>query len=223
MPFSLFGFLIGRVLAEREGIADQSSQNRLALVGGLLGSSTTGLLVTTVLARREAESLPTTITGPVELVEVPNVKGMLIDEARTKMEKLGLQVQVKEVRSEIVEQKGSVITQDPGPSSIVEVGSTVTLFVSKVEARSSLVPVPDFDFEPVKKKFFTYDQARETLQDEDFKVTRRNESSSVVPKDTVIKTEPPANTLVEPESRVTVVVSSGPESQAASVQDVKAK
>jgi serine/threonine-protein kinase len=58
----------------------------------------------------------------------------------------------------------------------------------------------------VAKQLFT--DARETLQDEDFKVSRRDESNPDVPKDYVIRTEPTAGTLVEPESRVTVIVSS---------------
>ncbi len=142
MAFNMFYFLIGRTLAEREGIADQSSQNRLALVGGLLGSSTTGLLVTTVLARREAETIPP--TAP------------------------------------------------------------------------SRVPVPDVTGQP-------FADGRETLQDENFRISKTTEASDTV-AGKVIRTEPPGGTLVEPESRVTVVVSSGsPVVEGPSAPDLKAK
>lgn len=86
MAFNVVGFLIGRALAEREGVVDQASQNRVALMGGVVGPSATGLLVTSVLARREAESIPPILPIPPKLVRVPSVIGDLVEQAEKKIE-----------------------------------------------------------------------------------------------------------------------------------------
>lgn len=207
MAFNIFYFLIGRALVAREGIADQSSQSRLALVGGLLDPPTTGLLVTSVLARREAEAIPPTAT-PLKPVQVPDVQGNPRDVAEEALKGVGLLATVQKV----VVGTGTqdvVIKQDPEPDEIVPGGSTVKLFVSEVvePPEETRVPVPD-----VAGKPFT--DAREMLQDENFKVSKTTEPSSTVLIDTVIRTQPSAGTQVEPESRVTVIVSSGPDVKA---------
>jgi hypothetical protein len=202
MPFYLSGFLIGRVLGQREGIVDQSSLNRVALVGALVGPSATGLIVTSVVARREGESIqPISPAPPVQLVDVPDVRNSTRDSASRIVESLGLVVALQEVVSTL--DPGTVTDQDPAPRTLVAPGSTVTLFVSKEPAGDTLVPVPDVTGQP-------FADARETLQDEDFKITKKLKPSDDHAKDTVIETVPPANTRVEPESRVTVIVSSGP-------------
>src|SRR5262249_45040047 len=118
MPFYLSGFLIGRVLGQREGIVDQSSLNRVALVGGLVGPSATGLIVTSVVARRERESVQPVSPAPVE-VTVPDVRGMTGNDARTAIESLGLVVGLPE----------NVADQTPEPGGEpVPTGSEVKLF-----------------------------------------------------------------------------------------------
>lgn len=218
MAFNIFNFLIGRTLAEREGIADQSSQNRLALVGGLLGSSTTGLVLTSVLARREAETIPPVSPGPVD-VDVPPVTGFPFDEAEKIVTAAKLRPDTQEVLT------NTVIAQNPAPPARVAPGSIVTLFVTSAGARTpARVPNLDFHGDVEKKQEFTFEQAREILQDENFKILRRDDPSSDVPKGTVIETDPLAGTQVIPGSTVQIVVSSGPSQQAAgSGPDVKAK
>lgn len=100
------------------------------------------------------------------------------------------------------EKPGDVIKQEPEKDGIVPEGSTVTLFVKEVVQLPEETRVPNFDGR-------LFEDARQTLHDEDFKVSKKTEASDAVPAGQVIRTEPPAKTLVEPESRVTVVVSSG--------------
>jgi beta-lactam-binding protein with PASTA domain len=275
MAFNVFGFLIGGALADREGIVDPASRNRVALVGGLLGSSTTGLLVTTLLVRREAEAIPptSTTTGGL-LVAVPDVTKSPVQVAQANVEKLGLQVQVQEVVSD--QDDGLVIDENPTPKTLVVAGSTVTLFVSKVEPKLVTVPnvtnspvhgakdkvviaglqvqvqevvtvsdsdnrlviaenpaantpvvegstvtlfvskvveakvsVPDVRLDPTNQRPLTFVQAREILQDKNFRVTEQDEPN-VLGRGMIIGTDPSAGTLVEPESEVKVRVSSGP-------------
>lgn len=201
MEYSILGFITGLGIASSKGL--QGSQAaRVAIIPGIIGFNIVSLVLAKVVADQEAESIPPIDPAPVDLVDVPDVTNSTADEARRTVEVLGLLVLVQEVRS--IADPGLVVAQDPVPHSRVVAGSTVTLFVSKVEQppAETRVLVPN-----VTQQLFS--GARETLQDEDFKVSRREESNSDVPKDYVIRTEPTAGTLVEPESRVTVVVSSG--------------
>ena len=56
----------------------------------------------------------------------------------------------------------------------------------------------------------TYDEAQNTLLDLDLAATRAEESSTTVPADQVIRTDPPADTIVNPSDVIKVFVSTGP-------------
>jgi eukaryotic-like serine/threonine-protein kinase len=71
-------------------------------------------------------------------VEVPHLIGEHIDDARSQLHQLGLEVEVVEVDSE--RPGGEVIHQDPGAGAGVEPGDTVRLEISD---GPSTIPVPD--------------------------------------------------------------------------------
>jgi beta-lactam-binding protein with PASTA domain len=192
MPFYIAGFVFGRLFAQQRGIVNQSSLNRVALVGGVVGPSPTGLVLTSVVANREAESIPPT------LVEVPRVIDLPVDGdegARKKIEGSGLRVDVLEKLSLV--NQGIVIAQDPEPGSRVEPGSTVTLTVNKLGVSVPFVIG------------FPFDDAKIALSAAALEATRKDENS---PLDSglVFQTDPPRITVVERESTVTVFVSLGP-------------
>ena len=56
----------------------------------------------------------------------------------------------------------------------------------------------------------TYDEAQNTLLDLDLAATRAEESSTTVPADEVIRTDPPADTIVNPSDVIKVFISTGP-------------
>ena len=56
----------------------------------------------------------------------------------------------------------------------------------------------------------SYDDAQNTLLDLDLAATRAEESSTTVPADQVIRTDPPADTIVNPSDVIKVFVSTGP-------------
>jgi hypothetical protein len=133
MPFSIAGFLVGRTVAERQGITDDAVLNRLSLLGGVMGSSPMGLVMTTLLAQREAENnvpqpQPSPPVSSIQ-VEVPEVTDLPFRDAKNKLESLGLAVTRRELYS-ITTPKDYVIKQSPEPKSIVSQGATVTLSVS---------------------------------------------------------------------------------------------
>lgn len=94
-----------------------------------------------------------TITIGVEpdTVNVPNVVGTDIEQARSNIEGAGLSVQVQQV--DAAEPQGQVLSQDPGGGTEVEAGSTVTLEVS----RGNQIQMPDLTGQ-------TPEQAQQTLQ-----------------------------------------------------------
>lgn len=133
MPFSIAGYLVGRVVGERQGITDDTVLNRLALMGGIMGTTPMGVVMTTVLAQREAEdtapTIPTTPTPPPVQIEVPDVRELSFSEAQRKLESLGLVIVRRELYS-ITTPKESIINQNPEPKAIVSQGASITLSVS---------------------------------------------------------------------------------------------
>lgn len=131
MAFSIGGYLIGRVTAQNQGITDEAVVSRLSLFGGLLGSTPIGLVMTTVIARREAEDVaPAPIALPSSpQIEVPDVVNKPIAEAQSILEALGLQVQQQAIVSTSTP-VNLVSVQTPAAKSPVAPGTTVTLLVS---------------------------------------------------------------------------------------------
>ncbi len=97
---------------------------------------------------------PVTITVGVEpeTVNVPNVVGTDVEQARGNIEGAGLTVQVQQVDS--AAPQGQVVSQNPSGGTEVEAGSTVTLEVS----RGNRIEMPDLTGQ-------TPEQAQQTLQD----------------------------------------------------------
>jgi len=135
-------FVISNILAERQGVTDQAARTRLAVLGGALGSSATGLVVTTVLARREAEAEQenngSTPLPSAPLVVVPDVIGLSFEKAQETLKAASKQFVVQ--RQEAIDPKqeaGIVVFQTPsaGGAPIAE-NSAITLFVN----RQSTVP-----------------------------------------------------------------------------------
>ncbi|MCI0394338.1 MAG: hypothetical protein L0332_07040 [Chloroflexi bacterium] len=62
MPFSITGFVIGQIVAQREGL-DAQRASQLALLPGLLGVSAPSFLIIQQLARREAVATIVPPTG----------------------------------------------------------------------------------------------------------------------------------------------------------------
>lgn len=136
------------------------------------------------------------------VVSVPNVIGETSDNATSKMMKVGLEPSgnnTYEYSDQIAE--GRIITQIPEPGESVRKGATFTLTISKGPQTAQL---PDTYNRP-------FAEASDILIKAGFKVTRSDEFSDTVPKDTVVRTAPQAGTSAELGSNVTVVVSKGPD------------
>lgn len=147
------------------------------------------------------------VSEGTEIVEVPDVVGKSVEQATYLLPKTGLELgQIKRVYSS--EPENEVIGQSPEAGDEVKKGTEVDLTVSRGE---ELVSVPDV----VNK---TYDDAKSTLEQAGFKVSRSDEASSEVDEGSVIRQSPSAGSEARRGSTITLVVSSGPEK--VSVPDV---
>jgi hypothetical protein len=141
-------FVISSILAERQGVTDPSARTRLAVLGGVLGSSATGLVVTTVLARREAEAGQNGVTPsplppppPPPPVLLPNLIGMSIENAAAELAKLNLSFNEMEVHSP--EEAGTVVMQSWDVGTPISNIDRLTLLVSAGKGMPEInVPVP---------------------------------------------------------------------------------
>jgi eukaryotic-like serine/threonine-protein kinase len=131
-------------------------------------------------------------------VSVPNLLGRSVDDAESTLTALKLPYEVLERESNEAS-PGVVIGQDP-PAGEVPAGTKITITAS---IGLGQVEVPNV---------IGLDQvaAASQLAGKGFQVNTTQEPNDSVGAGKVIRTDPPANTMTDPGSTVTIVVSSGP-------------
>lgn len=138
-------------------------------------------------------------------VKIPNVVGQKAEDAKSKLEGLGLKV--VEVTEESDEEKGIVLKVDPNVDSIVKSGSEVKLTVSAGEGQIKVPNLADMSL----------DEVRRTLKSLGLELVEDKEYSDKVPSGKVISQSPNANESVDKGSKVKVVFSKGKEIKKVSV------
>lgn len=151
-----------------------------------------------------------------ESVVMIDLKGKTLDEAKTELKKLGLNV--TETGTEISDsyEKGQIIDQDVAKGETVKTGTTIKVTVS---AGSEEENAKDVDVPDVTGK--TAEAAMATLEDKNLTVSREFEFSNDVPSGQVIRQDPKAGKTVKEGTKVTIYVSQGTES--IKVTDVRGK
>ena len=133
-------------------------------------------------------------------VKIPNVVGEKVEDAKSKLEALGLKV--LEVTEESDQEKGIVLKVDPNGDSTVKSGSEVKLTVSGGEGQ---IKVPNF-------AEMNLDSVKRTLKSLGLEIGTVNEEySDSVPRGEVISQSPNANESVDKGSKVNVTISKGKE------------
>ena len=139
------------------------------------------------------------LLGSKDQVTVPPVVGQTLEQARQRVDRAGLDVEVKRRTDQAP--RDFVFEQSPNPGQQVDEGSVVTLFVSN---GPSTVRVPDVVGQPDA-------DARRRLRRADLRPDVERESSTKVAEGIVIRTDPGPGRPAERDSAVTLVVSSGPD------------
>jgi serine/threonine-protein kinase len=137
-------------------------------------------------------------SGPGQAAVDP-VAGFSEARATKTLEKHGFQVDSRQKASDSVK-AGQVITTNPKPGALADVGSTVTLVVSSGPKQVAV---------PTGLVGLTLSSAQRTLEAQNFQVALEQKESPK-PVDEVLAVDPPSGTKVPEGSRVTLTVSKGP-------------
>ncbi|HEX8854240.1 MAG TPA: PASTA domain-containing protein [Thermoleophilaceae bacterium] len=140
----------------------------------------------------------TVSTGPGKKT-VPDVRGMTGQEALTALSKRGFLVEEHQRHSTSVKD-GFAIGTDPANGTSQEVGSRVQLFISSGPRQVAVPDVVGLDV----------DSAKSTLSDQGFTYTTTQQASDQ-PEGRVLSQTPSSGTKVDEGSRVSLVVSKGPD------------
>lgn len=107
--------------------------------------------------------------------------------------------------------EGIIFEQNPSEGRLLKNNGEIKIKVSKGKRQ---VEVPD-----VKNK--TFDNAKAVLEEKGFKVVPINVTDESIPKDSVVKTDPPADTKAAYGSEISVYISQGPLSSSTIVPKVE--
>jgi beta-lactam-binding protein with PASTA domain len=132
--------------------------------------------------------------------KVPQVVGLLFDEAVTRVEAAGFKAKTGEERFVELAPKSTVLAQSPPPGATEPRGTDVVLDVSAGQ-RQVQVPSVVGLAQPV---------AEDAIEKAGLEVGAINERESQSARGAVLATAPPAGSAVAPSTRIDLVVSSGP-------------
>ena len=147
----------------------------------------------------EGAAVNLSISAGPPRAEIPAVKNTPAADAQSTLEGLGLVVETVE-RSNASVAAGDAVKTEPAAGELVEVGSTVTLTVSK-GPKPATVP----DIVGLKKG-----AANTAIKDAGLKVGESTSVEDLAPANTVIAQDPAAGSSVGQDSSVSYTISSGP-------------
>lgn len=155
------------------------------------------------------EETTTNTSKEVKKVEMPNISGWNVEDARTAVEKVGLKPQIEYEESNDFNE-GIVISADTKAGTMVEEGTTIVITVS---SGSLGIEVPDIIGR-------TYEDAEKSLKNQGFEVNKTESYSEDITNGLVITQSPNSGTKAPKGSVVTVTVSLGAEETKVRVPNV---
>ncbi|MBN1051573.1 Stk1 family PASTA domain-containing Ser/Thr kinase [Clostridium botulinum] len=149
-------------------------------------------------------------SGVGKEVELPNIIGMTLDEAKSKLE--GMELTLVDAGSEKSDEpEGTIIKSDPKAGSSVKAKSKIRVIVSSGQTK---VKMPDLREEDT-------DTANKILQSLNLKIDNVTEEySDDVPKGQIISQNPSKNTEIDTTTKISVVVSKGAQVRLSTVPNV---
>jgi len=144
-----------------------------------------------------------TVTPNDDTVEVPNLVNEIFSEVVRDSERYGdfdIEVAAEGEFSSSIEE-GRIIRQDPASGRKVKKGTVITVTVSRGPRELTLVSLNDYE----------YRQAQSILLGLNLKFGLEHETSDTVVMDFIIRTEPPAGSLVREGDTIKLIVSKGVE------------
>ena len=151
---------------------------------------------------REGQGVTLTVSLGTQYVTVPDLTNYVQADAEQQLKSLGVSVLVTQAVDTSVA-SGAVIRTDPAAGTQVESGSTVVVYVSRPQVATT-TKVPSLSGMSV-------DDARTLLVQNKLGLGSQSEEYSDQPVGTIISQNPGAGASIKLNSRVSVVVSAGPE------------
>jgi len=148
---------------------------------------------------RPGNTVTISVSAGIGKSDVPDVKGLSINDATLAMEEAGFVAIPKDEESDSVE-KDKVTRTNPKSGTELERGSEVEVYVSLGPSTVAVLNVIGLQG----------DTANSQLSQADFQVITQQEASDTVAVGIVIRTDPVANTQAPRASTVTIFVSTGP-------------
>lgn len=141
---------------------------------------------------------------PPEIVpddaKVPQVVGLMYDEAVNRLDAAGFKAKTGEERFVELAPKGTVLAQSPPPGSTEQRGNAIVLDVSAGQRQLQVPPVVGL----------TQSLAQDALEKAGLEIGDVREQESQSARGAVLSTYPAGGTPVSPSTRVDLVISSGP-------------
>lgn len=162
---------------------------------GILAGVVTGLVLILIIGF----FILNPITLGAEKLELPDFKGMTLDEAQDTIVNSDIEIVVEKEEKDETAKAGTILSQDPKPGSKVKTNSTVKVILS---AGSNQFELPSV----VNQREAA---AQTTLTNLGLKVSVRPEASETIASGYVISQTPEAGNKVSKDSFVTIYVSSG--------------
>lgn len=141
----------------------------------------------------EGSTVTLTVSAGQEQAQVPNVQGYTYDDAVDELDRVGLKAEKQEQDSS--EPADTVINTNPSAGTSLDVGSTVTVLVSKGQ-----VSVPNV-------VGLSEDDAKKALEDAGLKVEVTEDPNASQPAGQVTNQSEPAGQRVSPDTTVEITVS----------------
>jgi serine/threonine-protein kinase len=139
-------------------------------------------------------------TPGIEQVETPDLTGLTLEIAETRLENVGLAVGTVAYEEATDRPINTVISQNPNATTMVDKGSAVDLVIASAPDQ---VPVPSV------ANFLSPDDARAAFEAIGLTLGAVTFENSPLPANTVLRSDPVVGTLVETGTAIGIVVSSG--------------
>lgn len=173
-----------------------SMDDRLRLGLQILGLAVAGWLIGYLVSTRILYPAP---PPPSDLVEVPDVRGMSVDQVSERLSEVGLTLGVVDSLRHPTMAAGLVLGQSPLPGQLASPGAEVWVTRSLGPEERGVPDVTNVDWE----------RARVVLEASGF-VVASDSVESDVPRGHVVRTNPPADSTVVLPAHIRVAVSRGP-------------
>jgi serine/threonine-protein kinase len=188
------------------------------MIGGIVAAVLIAMFIMLVVGRmagwfKFGSKEPDTEESESGAIEMSlNVEGMNIEDAEAALTQAGIPYVVEHENSDTIDAE-LVISQSYKKGDMIPEDSSVKIIVSSGKEEVAVPNVVGYEMS----------QAETLLKEAELQVTHGYEYSDEVEKDHIIRQEPDSTQMVAKNTKITIIVSNGPETKDAVVPDLRGK